>query len=772
MPTFRAKKVVENESGKVNRLLGALVNFTARPRLNVIHLRRKEIQKCIMSTSALAQTSYSNDPMNETKDTTLLLAEDETSVNLLIQLLHTYESNEIVHNTAMMIDSIARSNKTKNSLKDSGALPVLIRAYDRLLLNWDKLHLGTVNRSTAFHLLSAMKALTRETIPEDNANAYFENVVTPTVESAFAHSMIITISQGTLLERCLVACILVNILGNGTAESELLAYQLCSMGILEHLVELMQDNTTYLPQLAAVAAIKAFTTSDCSLKFIKEKVMIVPLLVQLLRNYCRDPLSSPNENPYLTAFKQEEEIRSKPPVSTIAKRLCLTRETNIHRCISWNVLVSLVQLVPHAEFHQSLMDAGLLELAFYIIERDYQQGDIRVLDYFGQILMIMRTFFDEAMIFRYVNIILKILHEPRMQATTTGCSTITWIWKLHAEYEDIVEIIINNDAIPVIVNMAYSEALPLIVRESCFRLLTVFCEDPLYLEQLTDDRILHLCCQTLGPYQVETESLRLCAILILKSLYIGRGASVFEFVKTNYKFLQKQLITYEPMCHNFLHQLRVKRRIRILEETEIPEEVTFSEEKIEELKQLFLRFDGDLSCSIDVDELGQIFEHLKIHLTPIQLRAVMAAADADGSGEMDFDEFVVVMDDFYQGKITGLGYITDLLRQQAEQALEDTKAWWNQDALAKEKAASTAIDHEAQKKSKEALLNKYSKGIAKGNEGGGVLPSLPGSDLKKKDKLPDINSFKKENKMKVKQTRVLDEPYKKHFSVKEAFVYL
>ena len=768
MPTFRPRKRMETPVNRHYKLVQDLVNFTARPRLNLIHHRRKEIQKCIMSTCALGQKSYTADPMHVTQDTTLWLAEDENSIALLLQLLHTYESNEIVHNTAMCIDSIARSNITKSSLKESRALPTLIRCYDRLLLNWDKLFLGTVNRSTAYHLLSAMKALTRECVPENDAKIYLDNIITPSVESAFAHSMIITISQGTLLERCLVACILVNVLGNSTPESELLAYQLCSMGILEHLVELIQDNTTYLPQLAAVAALKAFTTTDSALQFLKEKVIISPLLVQMLRNYCKEPLQSPNENPYLGALKQVEEIRSKNPVSTIATRLFQTREANINRSISWNVLVSLLQLVRHENFHQSFYDAGLLDLSFHIIERDYKGGDIRVLDYFGQLLMIMRNFFDEEMIFRYVNIILKILHEKRMQATTTGCSSITWIWELHAEYEDIVDILISNKAISIVVDMACTEVLPLIVRESCFRLLTVFCEDPIYLEQLTDERILHLCCQTLGPYPVETESLRLCAILVLKSLYIGRGSAIFDFVKENYKFLQKQLITYEPLCHEFLHQLRIKRRSRILEETIVPDSVSFTKEQIEEMKGLFLQFDGDLSCSVDVEELEQVFKHLEIKLTPIQLRAVMAAADSDGSGEIDFDEFVVVMDDFYQGRITGLGYITDIFRQQTEQALEETKAWWNKEKLDEEKLNTTELDHEASQKSKAALLNKFSKEAKKKQADSFTQPI----DLKNQERLPDIKTLKKNNKMKVKQERVYDEPYKKHYSVKEAFIYL
>lgn len=69
----------------------------------------------------------------------------------------------------------------------------------------------------------------------------------------------------------------------------------------------------------------------------------------------------------------------------------------------------------------------------------------------------------------------------------------------------------------------------------------------------------------------------------------------------------------------------------------------FEPEQIEELYECFNLFDEDDSGSIGVTELGRIFEGLGKRLSIDQLRFLIAEVDQDGSGEIEFPEFVHLM---------------------------------------------------------------------------------------------------------------------------------
>ena len=68
-----------------------------------------------------------------------------------------------------------------------------------------------------------------------------------------------------------------------------------------------------------------------------------------------------------------------------------------------------------------------------------------------------------------------------------------------------------------------------------------------------------------------------------------------------------------------------------------------SNEQIDQLRDVFKHFDSDGSGSIDVDELGLVFEAMGQTLTKEELKALMDQVDDDGSGEMEFDEFLLLM---------------------------------------------------------------------------------------------------------------------------------
>jgi len=67
---------------------------------------------------------------------------------------------------------------------------------------------------------------------------------------------------------------------------------------------------------------------------------------------------------------------------------------------------------------------------------------------------------------------------------------------------------------------------------------------------------------------------------------------------------------------------------------EIPEEF------VEEIKQTFDLFDKDRSGAIDRHELGEVFKSLGQHYTEKELQEMINDIDDDGSGAIEFAEFL------------------------------------------------------------------------------------------------------------------------------------
>lgn len=68
-----------------------------------------------------------------------------------------------------------------------------------------------------------------------------------------------------------------------------------------------------------------------------------------------------------------------------------------------------------------------------------------------------------------------------------------------------------------------------------------------------------------------------------------------------------------------------------------------SEEQIAEYKEAFSLFDKDGSGSISQQELGVVLSNLGTRCTAAELSEMMNEVDQDGNGEIDFDEFVIMM---------------------------------------------------------------------------------------------------------------------------------
>jgi len=69
----------------------------------------------------------------------------------------------------------------------------------------------------------------------------------------------------------------------------------------------------------------------------------------------------------------------------------------------------------------------------------------------------------------------------------------------------------------------------------------------------------------------------------------------------------------------------------------------WSDEQIEEFKQAFYSFDQDGEGTIGREELGELLTALGENLSEMEVDNMLAEVDEDGSGQVDFDEFLGMM---------------------------------------------------------------------------------------------------------------------------------
>merc|ERR1712159_667282 len=65
---------------------------------------------------------------------------------------------------------------------------------------------------------------------------------------------------------------------------------------------------------------------------------------------------------------------------------------------------------------------------------------------------------------------------------------------------------------------------------------------------------------------------------------------------------------------------------------------------IDEMREAFLAFDSDKNGSITATELKQVMKSLGEQLTDEQVELMMQEMDADGDGELSFEDFLQFME--------------------------------------------------------------------------------------------------------------------------------
>eukprot|EP00944_MAST-04C_sp_MAST-4C-sp1_P000236 g236.t1 len=72
--------------------------------------------------------------------------------------------------------------------------------------------------------------------------------------------------------------------------------------------------------------------------------------------------------------------------------------------------------------------------------------------------------------------------------------------------------------------------------------------------------------------------------------------------------------------------------------------MTFTDDEREAYKEAFSMFDADGSGTISTDELGAVFKKLGNEVSSKELKEMILEVDEDGSGEIDFGEFLTMME--------------------------------------------------------------------------------------------------------------------------------
>ena len=90
----------------------------------------------------------------------------------------------------------------------------------------------------------------------------------------------------------------------------------------------------------------------------------------------------------------------------------------------------------------------------------------------------------------------------------------------------------------------------------------------------------------------------------------------------------------------------------------------YDKEQMETFQKEFQAMDLDGSGAVDESELGLILENLGENVSASRLKGLIREIDKDGSGEVEYDEFITMLDSVYRGKGTfGWSRVSDSVEE-------------------------------------------------------------------------------------------------------------
>ena len=142
-----------------------------------------------------------------------------------------------------------------------------------------------------------------------------------------------------------------------------------------------------------------------------------------------------------------------------------------------------------------------------------------------------------------------------------------------------------------------------------------------------------------------------------------------------------------------------------------------TEAELSEYQALFAELDGDASGSIDAGEIGLLIQAMTGEtLGKDRLQKLVDDVDKDGSGVIEWDEFLVVMDAIKNGKSAGLGSIlgnalaAGFKRSAMGKGLQKMGDMWNRKKLEAEEMMNGELKEQRDEEERKRVTEKYWEG--------------------------------------------------------------
>ena len=170
---------------------------------------------------------------------------------------------------------------------------------------------------------------------------------------------------------------------------------------------------------------------------------------------------------------------------------------------------------------------------------------------------------------------------------------------------------------------------------------------------------------------------------------------------------------YGGLIEEYLQLIVENRRdehylIKSLTEEEI-EETGVTEEELTSYENTFFELDMDCSGALGLDEMKMLMVMLGETFDKYELQDLLEEYDADGSGELEFNEFVVMMKGWNTRQGSGAEKVyNDVVKRGAfGRAYREFSKWWNQGEADRQAIEAIKAKKRADDEKKQADMLKY-----------------------------------------------------------------